>query len=174
MKTDWTSTKVYNISLNGVFEPWEIIKLIKQLGIKSYVYEIKHNNVTIKYGMSDASTTQKGERVYRQIGHLDSFGANKLVGPNGSEFLDINKDYKYKYGCDIDHNNISITIWSFDNYNYRTIDTVKEIIDAETELIETFKNHYGELPIGNIDDNRLWKRKSAPRKDVCDALFDWS
>lgn len=172
MKTDWTCTKVYNITLNGIVYPWEIIDLVKKLGINSYVYEIKHNNVTIKYGMSAAGTTQKGERVYRQIGHLNSFGQNKLVGPNGSEFLDIDEKYKNKYHHSIDHNNISITIWSFDNYNYRTIDTVKEIIDAETELIETFKNHYGELPIGNIDDNKLWRRKSAVRRDVYENLFN--
>jgi len=50
----------------------------------------------------------------------------------------------------------------------------KEVLDAETELIENYKKLYGELPLGNIDDNKLWRGKTAPRKDVCDNLFDWS
>lgn len=172
MKTDWTSTKIHHISLNGITDPWEIIDKIKQLNVKSYTYEIRHKNTTIKYGMSDATTTQQGERIYRQVGHLDSFKNKKLNGPNGSEFLDINKKYKNKYGVDIDHNDITLTIWSFDNYNFRTLDTVKEIMDAETELIETYKNQYGELAIGNIDDNKLWRRKSAPIKSVYTSLFE--
>jgi hypothetical protein len=172
MKTDWASTKVYNVSLNGITDPWEIINKIKQLNIKSYTYEIRHKNTTINYGMSDATTTQQGERIYRQIGHLDSFKNKKLVGPNGSEFLEINKKYKNKYGVDIDHNDITIIIWCFDNYNFRTLDSVKEIMDAETELIDTYKNQYGELAIGNIDDNKLWRRKSAPRKDVWSSIFE--
>ena len=122
--------------------------------------------------MSSAFTTQKGERIYRQIGHLDSFGANKLIGANGCEFLDINQKFKDKYGNDIDHNGITITIWSFDNYNFRTLDRVKEIIDAETELIETYETHYGELPIGNIDDNKLWKGKYAPIKSAYETFIE--
>lgn len=172
MTTNWNNTKVYTIPLKGLSHPWEIVNLIKQLGIRKYVYAIMYNNIVVKYGMSDANTTKSGERIYRQVGHLDSFGPNKIVGPNGSEFVDINQRFKDKYTADIDHNGMSITVWSFDNYNFRTMDTVKEITDAESELIETYKNHYGDLPIGNKDDNKFWKRKVAVSRSVYESIFD--
>jgi hypothetical protein len=174
MTTDWTKTKTYIISLRGITEPWEIIEKFKQLGIKKHTYQIIYKGYTLKFGMSSAMTTQEGERTYRQIGHLDSFKNKKITGPNGSEFLDVVEKFKTKYGIDIDHNDITIIIWSFDHYDFRTIDMFKEVLDAETELIENYKKLYGELPLGNIDDNKLWRGKTAPRKDVCDNLFDWS
>lgn len=124
--------------------------------------------------MSDASTTQPGERIYRQIGHLDSFQNNKISGPNGSEFLEINEDYKQRYYEEIDHNNILVIIWSFDQYTFRTVDTVKEILDAEAELIKNYELKYGTLPIGNVDDGSLFRRKAAPIKDVYESIFEAS
>jgi hypothetical protein len=170
-KTKWKSTSVHQFPLKDLEKPAEIMDIMKQLSIKKYTYEIRCNNITIKFGMSDATTTQDGERIYRQIGHLDSWGENKLSGDNGIEFLDYNKEYKSRYGKDMDHNEIIICVWNFDFYPFETIDTTSEIESAEIELIENYKNIYGGKPIGNIDDTHKFHRKSAPVKNIVNGLF---
>jgi hypothetical protein len=171
-QTNWNATKTYQFPLKGLTEPSEIMSIVKQLNIKKYVYEVRHDSHTIKFGMSDASTTQDGERIYRQIGHLDSWGLNKLLGGNGSEFLTYNQNYKNRYTIDIDHNNIVIILWSFDNYTFQTINTTSEIQSAEIELIEAHEKFYQEKPIGNIDDGYRFHKKVAPIKSVFESIFD--
>ena len=172
MSTDWTQVKCYSFPLKGMTSPAEIMQVVKQLNIKKYTYEIRCDNITIKFGMSDAETTQPGERMYRQIGHLDSWGSFKIHGPNGDEFLDTNERFKNLYNRSMDHNNIVIYIWNFDTYPFVTINSAMEINDAECELIEGYTNTYGELPIGNIDDGNLFRKKSAPLKSVFEGMFD--
>jgi hypothetical protein len=172
MNTDWTQVKCYSFPLKGMIDPSEIMQVVKQLNIKKYTYEIRCDNITIKFGMSDAETTQLGERMYRQIGHLDSWGSSKIHGQNGDEFLDTNEIFKNLYNRSMDHNNIVIYIWDFDNYPFVTINSSMEINNAECELIESYTNTYGELPIGNIDDGNLFRKKSAPLKSVFERMFE--
>lgn len=172
MKTDWSRVKCYSFPLKGMTNPTDIMKVMKRLGIKKYIYEIRCENITIKYGMSDPNTTQPGERIYRQIGHLDSWGPSvKLYGQNGQEFILINDEFKQLYGHDMLHTNIVVSVWDFDNYPFQTINTFKEVNSAEIELIENFNKIYGELPIGNVDDGTLFYKKSAPLKIVYESLF---
>jgi hypothetical protein len=172
-QTNWNATQIYQFPLKGLLEPSEIMSIVKRLGVSKGTYEIRHENHTVKYGMTDASTTQHGERIYRQIGHLDSWGAYKLIGGNGSEFLFYNKEYKNRYSTGMNHNNIVVTLWSFDNYPFQTINTTSEIQSAEIELIENHKKFYGEYPIGNIDDGYQFHKKFAPIKSVFESLFDY-
>ena len=170
-KIKWSSVTSHQFPLKGLVKPSQIIEIVKQLGIKKYTYEIRCKNITIKYGMSDALTTQEGERIYRQIGHLDSWGKEKLQGQNGAEFLDYNQEYKNRYSENMNHNDIVITIWNFDNYPFETINSASEIESAEIELIETFTKFHGEKPIGNIDDGHRFHVKTAPVKGVMENLF---
>jgi hypothetical protein len=170
-KTNWNSVTPHQFPLKGLVKPSEIMDIVKQLGIKKYTYEVRCKNITIKFGMSDASTTQDGERIYRQIGHLDSWENNKLSGDNGAEFLDYNREYYNRYNENMNHNDMVITIWNFDNYPFETIDSSSEIESAEIELIETYSKLYSERPIGNVDDGKKFHKKSAPVKKVFEGLF---
>jgi hypothetical protein len=170
--TVWKHLPVTSIPLEGMTTPWDIINKVKSLGVKNYVYEIKCNNITIKYGMSCAETTQPGERLYRQIGHLASWGASRLYGMNGFEFILIDDEFKNMYSKNMNHNNITIDLWNFDNYPFRTMSMFKEINDAELELIDCYKNKHNKLPFGNLFDGQVTQVKSAPSRASFEALFD--
>jgi hypothetical protein len=152
--------------------PREIIVIMKKLKISRYVYEIKFKGMTVKYGMSDAETTYPGERLYRQIGHLESWGNQKINGPNGSEFEEISHNFYVKNNLKLDHNDITVSIWNFDNYTFKTTNPTMEINIAEEYLIKNYEKIYNEKPIGNIDDGTSFKKRSAPLAHVWGVFFD--
>ena len=172
IQTQWKYVPSFQFPLKGLLNPTQIMEIVKKYGIKKYTYEIRCKNITIKYGMSDAETTQDGERIYRQIGHLDSWGGRKLIGGNGEEFLKYNQEYIKKYSENMNHNDMVITIWNFDNYPFSTINSSYEIELAEIELIETYAKLHNEKPIGNIDDGYKFHKKSAPIKSVYEVMFN--
>ena len=172
MKTDWKQVPCSSFSLKGMMSPTEIIDEMKLLGIKKYTYEIRCKNITIKYGMSDAATTRPGERIYRQIGHLLSWGPTRLFGMNGIDFLAIDAEYYDTYQENMNHNDIVIYVWNFDNYPFITIDSWNEINNAEIELIENHATMYGGKPIGNIDDGYMFHKRSAPLLEVWEKFFE--
>lgn len=144
---------------------------MKQLGIDKYIYEIR-DNVTVKYGMSADKEKFYGARLYRQLGHLDSWSSYKLIGLNGIEFVDINEAFKDRYGSYIDHNNVVITVWGFDSYPWRTINIRKELIEAESYLISQYEMIHQEKPVGNLFDESYWADKAAPLKSVWDTFIE--
>jgi hypothetical protein len=168
--TNWAKTKRYSIALAPMSHSTDIIKEFKNLGIKSYIYEIRCSNITVKIGMSDAATTDLGERVYRQVGHLNSWD-KPLTGRNGEDFEIINETYKQVYSCEMDHKNITVNIWSFDNYKFLTTTPDVELENAEWELIETHRIIYGKLPIGNLN-HRARPRREGPSQDIVNKLFE--
>jgi len=171
MKTDWTKLTPYTFPLKGMTQPKEICAVVKQLGIDKYIYEIR-NNITIKYGMSADNEKFYGARIYRQLGHLSSWGNYKLTGLNGIEFLDIAAEFKNRYGSNIDHKDVLITVWGFDTYPWRTISVRKELIEAESYLIRQYEMIHQEKPVGNLFDESFWENKSAPIKSVYDSMFE--
>ena len=171
MKTDWTKLTPYTFPLRGMTQPKEICAVMKSLGIDKYIYEIR-NNITIKYGMSADNEKFHGARLYRQIGHLHSWGNSKLVGENGKEFLDIDTEFKNRYGSNIDHKDVLITVWGFDTYPWRTLNVRKELIEAESYLISQYEMIHQEKPVGNLFDESFWENKSAPIKAVYDSIFE--
>jgi hypothetical protein len=171
MKTDWSKLTPYSFPLRGMTKPKEICAIMKTLGIDKYIYEIRCNS-TVKFGMSADSEKFHGARVYRQVGHLHSWGNSKLVGENGKEFLDIDAAFKRKYGSNIDHNDIIITVWVFDNYPWRTLNVRKELIEAESYLISQYEMIHQEKPVGNLFDESFWADKAAPIKSVYDNMFE--
>jgi len=171
MKTDWTKLTPYSFPLKGMVRPKEICDVMKGLGIDRYIYEIR-SNVTVKYGMSADKEKFYGARMYRQIGHLDSWGMWKLSGPNGSDFVEIDQAFKERYGKNIDHNDIVITVWGFDSYPWRTLNARKELIEAESYLISQYEMIHQEKPVGNLFDESYWENKAAPIKTVFDKMFE--
>jgi len=168
--TNWDETKRYSIALSPMNRSADIIKEFNDLNIYSYIYEIRCNNITVKFGMSDALTTMPGERVYRQVGHLKSWGEH-LIGGNGIEFESINENYKLNYNYEMDHRNITVNVWSFDNYEFVTTTPNAELENAEWELIENHRNLYGKLPIGNLN-HRDRPRKEGPSQGIINKFFE--
>jgi hypothetical protein len=171
MKTDWAKLTPYTFPLKGMTKPTEICDVMKQLGIDKYVYELR-NNHTIKYGMSADNEKLHGARIYRQVGHLASWGTAKIVGNNGKPFLDIDAAFKNRYGANINHEDIIVTVWGFDNYPWRTVNIRKELIEAESYLISQYEMVHQEKPVGNLFDESFWNNKTAPLKLVWDNIFE--
>jgi hypothetical protein len=105
------------------------------------------------------------------VGHLASWGTAKIVGNNGKPFLDIDAEFKNRYGANIDHKDIIVTVWGFDNYPWRTINFRKELIEAESYLISQYEMVHQEKPVGNLFDESYWNNKTAPLKSVWDNIF---
>jgi len=171
MKTDWSKLTPYSFPLKGMTQPKEICAVMKQLRIDKYIYEIR-SNITIKYGMSADKEKFYGARIYRQVGHLDSWGSSKLVGRNGEDFVTINNEFKIRYGNNINHNDIIVTVWGFDNYPWRTLNVRKELIEAESYLINQYEMIHQEKPVGNLFDESFWENKTAPIRSVYDSMFE--
>ena len=174
MNTNWRKIKLYRLSsLSNLNKPIRISDFFKAHGIEDYVYEIKCNNITMKYGMSMLTTAQiHGERLYRQIGHIPSWGDQMIDGSSGDEFVDIVQWFEHAWDLKVDHKNITVFVWDFTNYPYRTVNKKNEIEGAESELIKTYAKFYGALPIGNLKDGSEALRRSAPILDVYKTMFE--
>ena len=161
MIPDFSKVKILTFPLKGCIKPYDICNVFAHFSIDKYIYEIKCQNRTIKFGKSTDNNYSFGERIYRQIGHLDSWGEHKIKGPNGSEFLEINEEYLARYKEDMDHNDMSIVVWSLDDYEFIFADPSVDVYKIEQYLIEQYSNTYGRLPIGNKNDMKGVKNKFA-------------
>lgn len=171
-KTKWKSLPVYRMDCNGFTEPSQILHYFKLHGIKKYVYKIIGHNIPIKYGESSTDNSkQYGNRVYSQIGGLESFGINKLNRSNSKMFRELAELYQIEYNKVLNHNDVTVEIWSFDNYNFVTTDHKKEMQQAESELIQTFRSTYTAMPIGNIDDGSSSFKRPAVIASVFNQCF---
>jgi len=161
------------ISCRGMKTPSEILAVFRKLEIEKFPYAIVHDNILVKYGASAPATknTEPGERVYRQVGRLLSFGKNRLTGPNSKEFGITDEKYQDLYGTPMNHNDIRVFVWPMDDYDFDTTNPWTEVNWAEQELIAAYVKFHGELPIGNLDDGTLMNGKSAPLKSVTDKIF---
>lgn len=169
--TDWSKVSHHTINCSKMTRPVEICDVMKKLKIDTYVYEIRHNNVTIKYGMSNDNCPLHGERLYRQIGKLYSWGRHRLLGPNDITFEYVDDEYKVKYGTYMDHKSINITVWDFTNYPFETFDEDVELLRVEKELIDSYKKFHNAIPLGNNYDMDFVSRKYTIRKDLFESIF---
>ena len=173
MITDWTKVKVYQIAIGQLPTPYTICDMFKDLAIEDYVYEIKCNNITIKFGMSIKTLIQSfGERLYRQLGHIPSWKKAAISGSSGDEFLEVITKVFEAYGIVVDHKDVTITVWDFTNYPYKTVNHKKEIEEAESELIMSYAKFHNQLPIGNINDGTKAKNRAAVLADVYQNHFE--
>lgn len=169
---DWTKVPTFTFTCRDMDSPKEICQMVKSLKIDRYVYGITHEALVIKYGMSDDNRPLHGERIYRQVGKLFSWGRSRLLGPNDITFEAIDEKFKNLYGKYMDHKNITIQIWSFDNYPFETIHEDVEILKAEKELIDNYKKFNGVVPIGNEDEMDYVSKKTTIRKNIFEKFFE--
>jgi len=171
--TDWSQLTHYRLDCNGFTMPIQISWFFRNNDIKSYLYKMMYRNIPIKYGQScnDSSRTP-GNRVYSQLGGLDSFGFNKLNRGVSKDFRSLANHFQATYDKVLDHNDVSIEIWSFDNYKFITVDHEKEIKQAESSLITTHVLHYGQMPIGNKTDESSSFNRPAVIAAVYNKFFN--
>ena len=171
---DWQQfARKHEIDLSKINDPCEIADLFRKYSIEKYVYRIKYKGLVLKFGMSSpkAYTARNGDRLYRQIGHVSSWGTRRLTGSSGADFRIIEEDFENCYGHKLDYKFMSATIWDLTNYPFQTIEPDKEVNAVENQLIEDYVQVVGEKPIGNINDESIVKRRSAVPIVIMDSLF---
>jgi len=167
----------YKIELKDLNNPIDVSAICAKLGVEDYVYEVKFEDCILKYGLSFGTSKSMswtpGERIYRQCGHLP--GWNKpLLGPSGSDMLEITRMYFKKSGKLVDRNGVTVTIHDLTNVKSPSIvEPYLHVKQLESKLINDYKNKYGQTPIGNIKDESYVGRIRYTPDEVFNSLFEF-
>jgi len=172
MKINWQEIPRYSLEVKLLKSSYEICLMMKTSKIDKYVYRIKHKGLVLKFGMSADNSRTYGERLYRQIGHCESWGNKRLVCSSGSDWRIIEEDFYKKYQSKIDKNELIITIYDLTNYPFESINPWDEVYYIEQTLINQYKDIVGEKPIGNINDDHNIMYKARIKKVTFDNLFE--
>ena len=174
-KFNWSSFPKYIIDCGKLSKPSDLIKIFERYKIDKYVYTFMFKDIiTVKTGMSAAKSYSRcwGERVYRQLGHAFSWGdLLRIDGSSGADWLIIERDFKEKYGIDLDHRHLTLLVWDVTNYDFKSLNPFKEVEEMESEKINEHILLMGEKPIGNINDEANKRNRSYIPKKVFDNLW---
>jgi hypothetical protein len=177
-KINWEAITQYYIQGKDLNDPYDICRIMKKKGTRRYVYSITHIRkmsqpaFVIKHGMSGDYSRNHGERVYRQFAHLKSWGDKRIKGSSGAEFRIILDDILEKYGIDVDHRDLIITIYDLTDYPFTMVDVWLEINKIEAHFINEHVRFFGEKPIGNISDEHNALFRPSIRKETFSSLFE--
>jgi len=169
---DWNFVKKITILGNELSDPYDISLILKKNSVRKYIYRITYEGILIKFGMSADNSRNFGERLYRQLGHCKSWADKRLCGSSGSDWRVIEEDFKNRYGYEIDHNKITITVFDLTDYPFTTISTWDEIVGMETFLIDQYEALVGEKPIGNLHDNENVIRRPKILISTWEKMFE--
>ncbi len=173
MEINWNAIPKYEINLRKLDSPNLLCHIFKHYNIDKYVYRIKFKELVIKFGMSADNSRDYGDRVYRQVGHMSSWPQGiRLDGSSGSDFRIVETDFLTLYGFPLDHKYTTITVWNVTDYNFQSVDSRKEILAMEAQLINTYTTIVGTKPIGNINDEAYNKERPHIRKDILANLIE--
>jgi hypothetical protein len=172
INTNWSIIPTHKIDVKELQCPYDISLFMKRHKIDKYLYQIMYKGVVIKFGMSADKSRNYGERIYRQIGHLRSWGVQRLNGSSGSDWRIVEEDFENMYGVPIEKDHVKIKIWDLSNYPFTTIDPWKEVLVLESQLISRYVEAVGEKPIGNINDEANAFRRSAIQTSTWIKLFE--
>lgn len=173
--TNWESYPKFTIDCSKLTSPVQICSVFKHYNVDRYLYRISNlNSMVIKYGMSSPNSDSRipGERVYRQVAHCYSWGAQRIDGSSGADWLIIERDFKQQFGVDINHKYLKITVWDFTNFPFRSFDDHKELRAYEATLIKNHIEAVGYKPIGNINDEANHRKNIFVSKDTWESLFN--
>lgn len=171
-KFDWAQFPTYNINVSKLNTPYDICNIFDCYKIDKYVYRIMFKGiVVVKFGMSAPKGGPRGERVYRQIAHAYSWGPHRISGSSGSDWLEIEQDFKRHYEVDLDHKDLTITVWDVSNYAFQSFNPFKEVEAMESEKIDEHIRLLGQKPIGNINDEANKRNRSYISKSVYNSIF---
>jgi len=172
LTTDWSIIPIHTINVSDLSSPYDISLYMKGKKITKYLYQITYKGTVLKYGMSADNSRNYGERLYRQIGHIKSWGTLRLTGSSGSDFRIIEEDFQNLNGTEIDKNFVEIRVWDVSNYPFTTINPWNEVLAMESQLITKYVDAVGKKPIGNINDEANAFRRPAIQKTTWTSLFD--
>ena len=172
-KYNWSSFPCYTLHIKDISSPIEINHFFKKYNIDKYVYRIKFKGIVLKFGMSSPKSESRdwGDRLYRQIAHCTSWKEQRIDGSSGADWLVIERDFKEKYGIEIDHSKLVCTVWDVTDYNFESFDPSLEVEKMESELIEQYVQIVGEKPIGNLNDHVNAQNRSYVPKETYDTIF---
>lgn len=172
INTNWSIIPTHRIDVKELLSPYDISLFMKKHKIDKYLYQIMYKGIVIKFGMSADRSRNYGERIYRQIGHLRSWGNQRLNGSSGSDWRIVEEDFENLYGIAIDKDHIRIKIWDLTNYPFTTINPRNEVLILESQLIARYVEAVGEKPIGNINDESNAFHRPAIRTSTWLKLFE--
>lgn len=172
INTDWAIIPTHNINVKELECPYDLSLFMKSHKIEKYLYQIMYKGIVIKYGMSADNSRNYGERIYRQIGHLRSWGAQRLNGSSGSDWRIVEEDFETLYNMSIDKDHVKIKIWDLTDYPFTTINPWNEVLVLESQLIARYVEAVGEKPIGNINDEANAIRRPAIQTSTWVKLFE--
>ena len=172
INTDWDTIPTHKINGKELMSPYDVSLFMKSHKIDKYLYQIMYKGIVIKFGMSADNSRNYGERIYRQIGHLRSWGTQRLTGSSGSDWRIVEEDFENLYGIQIDKDYIKIKIWDLTDYPFITINPWNEVLILESQLIARYVEAVGEKPIGNINDEANAIRRPAIHTSTWVKLFE--
>ena len=178
MKIDFSKIPKYYLIGANLKSPRSISDFFIKNNIKLYCYDISVINPLIgvmncaKIGMSADIKSDFGDRVYRQIAHLKSWGDGlRILGSSGAEFINVAELFEKRYGYSIDHGNCMITIYNMTNYPFRGLNPRIEILAAEELLIKKHVKEFGGKPPGNLIESYLNADRAIIEKLHFEGLF---
>ena len=169
---NWDSMPKYNIDCGKIATPAFISTILEHYNVDKYLYRIMYKGIVIKYGMSADNSKTYGERIYRQIGHLESWGPLRLTGSSGSDFRITETDFVNTYGFPLHKDHIKVHVWDVTKYQFKSVKPRREILEMESSLILRYKELTGEKPIGNLNDEANYYGKPYIPKEIAAGLFD--
>jgi hypothetical protein len=170
--TNWSIIPTHKINVKDLQSPYDISVFMNKHKIDKYLYQIMYKGIVIKFGMSADKSRNCGERIYRQIGHLRSWGNQRLNGSSGSDWRIVEEDFENLYGMQIDKDHVRVKIWDLTKYPFTTINPWNEVLVMESQLIAQYVEAVGEKPIGNINDEANAIRRPAVEISTWAKLFE--
>jgi hypothetical protein len=172
INADWSKIPTHTINVKDLCSPYDISTYMKNYKIDKYLYQIMYKGIVIKFGMSADNSRNYGERVYRQIGHIRSWGERRLNGSSGADWRIVEEDFEKLYNISIDKDFIKIKLWDLTNYPFETINPWNEVLILESQLIARYVDAVGEKPIGNINDEANSIRRLSIQTSTWLRLFE--
>jgi hypothetical protein len=169
---NWDIIPKYTIDCSKLTTAAEISAIFESCNVDKYLYRIKYKGILIKYGMSADKSKTWGDRIYRQIGHLASWGAARLTGSSGADFRVTETDFFNLYGIELDHKHIELRIFDVTKYPFDSIKPRNQILEMESSLIQDYEKLTGSKPIGNLNDEANYYGKPYTKRELVDSLFD--
>ena len=153
----------YTMKVSELPEPSAVLRAFARRGIRNYIYTIACPEDVIKHGMScpRSGHTDPGDRLYRQLGHLNGWNGQPLQGASGADLkLVVDKHFPH-----ITRNDITVTIYDATNYSF--FGGKLDLEKGEHALVSEYEKQHKRRPYGNIQD-------TAPRGNkavVANATF---
>lgn len=153
-----------------LLKPYELVVAMKSLGFESYVYEFKHKNNTMKYGVQyNIIGSCHGERIYRQAFHIPGWPRKPSKKSAGNDMLDI-----LPFFPGINKNDVKITVWDMTHFpRASSINPKFEVNQLERQFIREYTAKFGCLPAGNIKDEKHMDSKSVVTDIQFERLFSY-